>query len=67
MDASYALAITNVDQSCSTNLFNAYGAEQCKYYKELEIVSHVHDEIVVHSIPGYGRRYVPKKIHQVKM
>ena len=42
---------------CSAKLLKLYGEVYCKQYTELEIVNHEHDQLVVNSVPGYGRRH----------
>jgi hypothetical protein len=57
-DSSYALVVENPLKKCTKRLLEKYGEPLCRYYKELEVVqgSHDHDEIIVYSSPGYGRR-----------
>ena len=61
-DSSYALVLpiplAGVEDKnpCAKVLQQKYGLELCRYYKVLEIYSHTHDEIVVYSSSGYGRR-----------
>jgi hypothetical protein len=55
-DASYAELIEDPNKPCSDQLLKKYGPRLCRQYKQLDIVAHTHNELVVFSTPGYGRR-----------